>query len=123
MSQNGFVQSSPLIFGTTGTSTSLADTTTNTSQPAQIPRSDYTVQLTVVATGTSGVGATVIWQGSNDGQAWIPIGSATATASQSGTATTRQAAALAISGSRFKYGRGATVVVTGTGAAHLDMGM
>ena len=123
MSQDGFVRSSPLIFGTTGTSTSLADTTTNTSQPVMLPRSDYTVQLTVVATGTSGVGATVIWQGSNDNQAWIEIGSATATTSQAGTGTTRDAAALAISGNRFSVGRAATVIVTGTGAAHLDMGI
>ena len=112
-----------MIFGTTSTSTLLADTTTNTSQPVMLPRSDYTVQLTVVATGSSGVGATVVWQGSNDSQAWIPIGSATATATQAGTATTRQAAALAISGNRFRNGRAATVIVTGTGAAHIDMGL
>lgn len=121
--QDGFVRSSPLIFGTTSTSTLLADTTTNTSQPVMLPRSDYTVQLTVVTTGTSGVGATVIWESSNNSQAWIPVGSATATATQAGTGTTRAAAALAISANRFRNGRAATVVVTGTGNAHLDMGM
>lgn len=112
----GIVRQATMTFG--GTNTSVADTTTNTSDRIPLPRADYTVQLTAIATGTSGTGATCVWQGSNDNLAWIALGSATATATQAGTSTTYVGAGITVT-PKYAYGRAATVIVTGTGKASI----
>jgi hypothetical protein len=63
MSDTGTVRPVKLTFGLPGTQTNIAAGVTSTSNPYPLPRGDYTVQVTVAATGTSGVGATVVWQG------------------------------------------------------------
>ena len=116
------VHKSPMTFGTAGTQTSVAHATTSTTNQGAGFKGNYSVQLTCIATGTSGVGATVVWQGSNDALAWVPISSATVTASQAGTGTTYGASVIAVSGPRVAFTRGATVIVTGTGAATVTLG-
>ena len=104
-----------LIFGAAGTQTSVAAAGTNTSSPYPMSSDTYSLQITAIATGTSGVGGTVVLQASNDNSAWFALGSATCTATQAGTSTTYAAGALLISNSPFAYAR--TIVgATGTGS-------
>jgi len=121
MSSQNTVKSATLTYGTAGTATSVASIGTSTSNPYAMPRQDYTVQVTAFTTGTSGVGATVIFQGSNDNNAWIAVSSATATATQASTSTTYSAGAAQTSGVRYALGR-AVVGVTGTGGASVVLG-
>lgn len=122
MSSENNVKAAPVVFGAAGTQSVIQTTAgTATSNPYPMPRSDYTIQVGVGTTGTSGVGATVVWQGSNDANGWINLSSATVTASQAGTSSAASAGAMAIAQSRFAYGR-AQATVTGTGSASIWMG-
>lgn len=122
MSSENTVKAAGIVFGTAGTQTVLQTTAgTATSNPYPMPRQDFTIQVGVGTTGTSGVGATVIWQGSNDSANWINVSSCTATASQAGTGTSVASSAMAIAQTRFAYGR-AQPTVTGTGSASVWMG-
>ena len=125
MSDRATVKAQSLTFGTSGTFTSLPDGTgalrgTSTSNPIALPRDDYTIQLTALSTGTSIVGATVVWQTSNDSVAWVPQGSATALSTNASTASSVGAAGFAIT-SKYAYGRG-VLTSTGTGSAQAFMG-
>lgn len=116
MSDRAAVRPQVLTFGT-GTVASVPTATgTNTSVAVALPRDDYTVQVTVTATGTSIVGGQVVWQVSNDNAAWIPAGTAigTATNAAAPTTSTSATAGFAIT-SKFAYGRG-VVAGTGTGS-------
>ena len=119
MSDRATVKRQSLDFGTTGTSTVVPTATgTNTSNPIALPRDDYTVQVTVTATGTSIVGGQVVWQASNDGAAWFPLATAIATAicaAGAGTSTA-QGAGVALT-SKYAYGRG---IVSGTGTGNVS---
>lgn len=117
----GKVKTAPMTFGSAGTQTSITAGTGTSNQVAG-PRDPYTVQVTGVTTGTSGVGGAVVLQGSNDGVSWVAISSATATASQASTSTSVGGAAIAVSGSAFASIR-ATLTITGTGLAFMTMGM
>lgn len=116
------VHKSLMTFGTSGTQTSVTADSTSTTNRHSGPKEDYSVQLTCIATGTSGVGATCIWQASNDGNGWVNISSATASATQAGTSTAYASAGIAVVGFRYANVRAATIVVTGTGAATVTMG-
>ena len=121
MSSENTVKPAQLTYGTGTQTVVVSSAGTATSNPYPMPRNDFTVQVTAIATGTSGVGATVIWQGSNDNVGWINISSATATASQAGTSSAIGSAAMAIATTRFCYGR-AQPTVTGTGQAQVWLG-
>lgn len=121
MSDRGLVKPQPLTFGAAGTTTNVPTATgTNTSNQVRMPRDDYTVQLNAVTTGTSIVGATVVWQTSNDNVGWVPQGSATALSTNAGTASSVNAAAFSVA-AKYAYGRG-IVTSTGTGQAVVFMG-
>lgn len=121
MSSERNAAASPLTFGTAGTAAYQAAIGTSTTNPIQLPREDYTLQVTVSTTGTSGVGATVIMQVSNDNVGWLAITSATATATQAATTTSVSAAGVSVSSSRYAYGR-AILGITGTGSASAILG-
>lgn len=131
MSSEKTVKSANLVFGTVGTQTIVPSTAgTATSIPQAMPGNDFTIQVSasITATGTSttGVGAAVIWQGSNDGANWIPLSSATVTAVTSATFAGAGATTAAATGGmaitqRYAYGR-AVPTVTGTGGAQVWMG-
>ncbi len=97
-------------------SASAASTATGNALPG--PRGAQSMQLSAWTTGTSGVGATVVWQAGNDGQ-FVAISSATVTASQAGTATSYASAAIA-STAAYAYAR-AVIAVTGTGNAQVSL--
>lgn len=121
MSDRATVKTQSITFGTTGTATTVPTATgTNTSNQIAMPRDDYTIQLSAISTGTSIVGATVVFSASNDGDAWIPQGSATALSTNASTASSVNAAGFAVT-SKYAYGR-AVVTSTGTGAAAVFMG-
>ena len=121
MSNLGLVKPQALTFGTSGTSTTVPTATgTNTSNPVPLPRDDYSIQLDAVTTGTSIVGATCVWQTSNDNVAWVPQGSATALSTHASTSSSINAAAFSIT-AKYAYGRG-ILTSTGTGNAVAFMG-
>jgi len=124
MSDLGTVKYGALTFGAAGTSTMLAASGTNTSNGYAMPRGAYTVQVTQVAsqtatgTSTSVSATTVVFQGSNDDLAWVPVGSATtlpstATGTQ-GAAGNAQGAAVVVANTPFAHGR-AILTTTGNG--------
>lgn len=127
MSSENLVHAVPLTFGTAGTATSQsvssATPTTATTIPWNLPRNDFTAQVTANTTGTSGCLAAVVWQASNDSNAWFAIASSTASAtSAAATAVVSSVAgAIAITASRYAYFRG-VVTITGTGNASLPVG-
>ena len=121
MSNLGLVKPQALTFGTSGTSTTVPTATgTNTSNAVPLPRDDYSIQLDAVTTGTSIVGATCVWQTSNDNVAWVPQGSATALSTHASTSSSINAAAFSIT-AKYAYGRG-ILTSTGTGNAVAFMG-
>lgn len=88
---------------------------TSTTEPRNLARGlNYSLQLTVTATGTSGVGGVVIAQCSNDRVAWFAVGSATATATQAATTTSVVATALMAQRQDMAWLR-VVMQVTGTG--------
>ena len=127
MSSENLVHPVLLTFGTSGTSTAAAAAsatpTTATTQPWNLPRNDFTAQVTANTTGTSGCLATVVWQASNDNSSWFAISSSTASATSAAAtaAVTSAGGGVAITGTRFAYFRG-VVTVTGTGNANLPVG-
>ncbi len=127
MASENLVHAVPLTFGAAGTSTSAAAAsatpTTATTVPWNLPRNDFTAQVTANTTGTSGCLATVVWQASLDASAWFAIASSTASATSAAAtaAVTSVAGSTAITASRYPYFRG-IVTVTGTGNASLPVG-
>lgn len=124
MSREDITRAFPLVFGTAGTQSSVAATAgTATSNPYALPASDYSIQLSLVTTGTSSGSASVIVEASNDNLNWIPMGSASATAVGTASDATafRASGGFQVTGQRYAYAR-ARPTVTGTGAAQVWLG-
>ena len=124
MASENIVHPVVLTFGTAGTSSSAvvasATPTTATTMPWDLPRIDFSVQVTAKTTGTSGCLATALWQASNDNTVWFVISSSTASATSAAAdaTVTANAGGIALTSKRFAYFRG-IVTVTGTGNANL----
>lgn len=115
MSDRAAVRVQSLTFGTTGTSTAVASSATNTSNPIPLPRDDYTVQVTVETTGTSIGSGQVVWQTTNDMNSWLPQGTAAGTSTNAAGAGTASYASAAVAiTAKYAYGRG---IVSGTGTS------
>lgn len=120
MSDRAPVEVQPLVFGAAGTSTVITGST-DTSNVIRMPRDEYTVQVTAFTTGTSIVGGTVVWQGSNDNLAWVALGSATAlSTSAAASGIAYGGAGIAVT-SKYAYGRG-ILASTGTGSHQAHVG-
>lgn len=120
MSDRGTVGGLTLNFGPTSTAAVQVGTGVSTSSPMRMPRDEFTVQLNAITTGTSIVGASVVWQGSNDGVGWVPLGSATALSTNASTSSSLNAAGVALI-AKYAVGRG-IVTATGTGLAQVWLG-
>ena len=116
------VRAASFTVGTAGAFSTFTADSTATSNPMPGPRANYSVQLTAFTTGTSGVGAAVVYQGTNDHLSWVAIGSATVTASQAGTATTVSGAVVSVTDVRYAAIRASSIAVTGTGKARVTLG-
>lgn len=131
MSSENNVKTAAVVFGTAGTSTSVAAGGTGTSNTFPLPRQDFSIAVTAFGslvattastTASSTANAIVAMQVSNDNIAWFGISSATAnivqTTTSTGTAYTLSSSAGAGTShvsQRYAYGR-AVVTVTGTGS-------
>lgn len=136
MTSESKVQSAAVVFGTPGTATFVAAGSTDTSKMFPLPRQDFSVSIaaygslvttTASTTASSTAAATVAMQGSNDGQAWFGISSASATSTLMSTSTGvvlglagTAVAVLDVAAKRYAYGR-AVVAVVGTGSAQAHM--
>lgn len=121
MSSENTIKSALLSFGTAGTQSQILSSNTATTNPYPMPRQPYTVSVLSVTTGTSIASATVVWQGSNDSLAWIPINTAAALSTNASTASSVAAAGFAVSNTPYAFGRG-VVSSTGTGLARAYLG-
>lgn len=120
MSSENTVKAFPLVFGTAGTRSAVTNASTDTSNPYSMPRQDFSLQLTVGTTGTSGYLASVVLQGSNDNVSWLVITSATASATSASAAATvtNASAVVAFAGSTNRFAMSRLVgTFTGTGSA------
>lgn len=132
MSSEQTVKPAPIVFGTSGTATTLTAPTTNTSNPFPLPRQDFTfaitaygglVTTTASTTASSTMAGACVVQVSNDNVAWFGISSASATSTIMTTATgtiltlsSAVQAGVAMTGQRYAYAR-AVVTLAGTGSA------
>lgn len=106
------VNAGPIVFGTGGTSTVIAAGAVGTSNPINLPRGPFTLQVTNQTTGTSILAGVAVLQASNDSVGWIPISTVTALTTNAATTTGVGAAGAAISNQPYAYGR---VILSGTG--------
>lgn len=102
--------------------TSAAAPSTNTSGTVRPPNIPYTIQLSVLTTGTSIVSASCVWEGSNDNLNWVPISSATILATAASTASVGASAGINVQNVNYAYGRARQPAITGTGNASVWMG-
>lgn len=124
MSSENTVKAFPLVFGTAGTRAAVTNASTDTSNPYAMPRQDFSLQLTVGTTGTSGYLASVVLQASNDNVSWLTITSATASATSAaaGAGVTNASAVVAFAGSSNRYALTRLVgTFSGTGSAVATM--
>jgi len=122
MTTENVVRAFPLVFGTAGTAAAVTNASTATSNPYAMPRQDFTYQVTVGTTGTSGYLASVVLQASNDNVSWLTISSATASATSAAAdaTVTRASTIVALTANRHAFSR-MLGTYSGTGSAVATM--